>query len=300
MATASPMQPGSPRNSSLTPAAVSTNTSPVPTVPSMELPVIRFTTIEKLFDEINRTTGDVLTVCGVSVQQFAEIEKAREGQRRKFRFRRFSAAAKILIITIPTRVHEILHSYIFGRTIIAVDKMGLDDAWVATGDTTFRAQYQHPNGDGGEGDSTGCPSPARDDGWPTLVIEAGYSQTLQGLRQDMEWWFRASRHEVKIVLLAKFDRPTRSIILEKWVEVVQTREGATNTRAAAEPQPARDQVITITQNPGNPVSYNITSGDLRLEFRLLFLRLPTGAEQDIIIDAQRLRQYAAKVWTAVR
>ncbi|KAH6974190.1 hypothetical protein BKA56DRAFT_92953 [Ilyonectria sp. MPI-CAGE-AT-0026] len=144
------MQPVSPRNSSLTP------------VPSLESPVIRFTTIERLFDEINRTTGDVLTVYNVSVQQFAEIEKAREKRRRKVRFRRFSATTKILIIIIPTRVHELLHSLIFSRTIIAADKMGLDDTWIPTASTTFRAQHQHLSGDSGEGDSSGCPTPARD------------------------------------------------------------------------------------------------------------------------------------------
>ncbi|KAK3935211.1 hypothetical protein QBC46DRAFT_272236, partial [Diplogelasinospora grovesii] len=69
---------------------------------------------------------------------------------------------------------------------------------------------------------------------PTLVIEAGNSQTLEQLRVDMRWWFGPSNHQVKIVLLAKLDRNQGQIVLEKWVETrAQPRPGATTTRAAA-------------------------------------------------------------------
>lgn len=53
-----------------------------------------------------------------------------------------------------------------------------------------------------------------------MIIEAGVSSTLAGLRMDMEWWFSASEHQVKMVLLAKLYRHARRIILEKWVETV--------------------------------------------------------------------------------
>lgn len=116
----------------------------------------------------------------------------------------------------------------------------------------------------------------------------------------MRWWFGASNHEVKIVLLAKLNRNARNITIEKWIEVpAQIRPGATNTRAAAQLEPDCSQTISITQNPGNPgnpVSYDITRGDLRLEFDLLFLRQPGGGESDIIISMERLRVYAECVW----
>lgn len=49
----------------------------------------------------------------------------------------------------------------------------------------------------------------------------------------MEWWFAASNHQVKVVLLAKFDHNRTQIVLENWVEVQaqQPRQGATTTRA---------------------------------------------------------------------
>ena len=55
-------------------------------------------------------------------------------------------------------------------------------------------------------------------GWPTLVIAAGHSEPLDELHNDMRWWFRTSNHDVKIVILAKFDDQQQYILLEKWEE----------------------------------------------------------------------------------
>lgn len=184
--------------------------------------------------------------------------------------------------------------------------MGLGDDWRPIGSTTLRAQG-HPGGDGGEGDSTGGPEDQRGGrrDWPTLVIEAGHSETLGELRNDMKWWFSTSDHQVKIVLLAKFDHGQNRIILEKWIEIqAPPRQGATTTRAVRL-VPDRSQVITITRNPGitdtdpnrfEPMSYTVASGALRLEFDRLFLRRPDQGEGDIVIGIQDLRVYAAKVW----
>lgn len=178
--------------------------------------------------------------------------------------------------------------------------MGLKLAWVQTGTATFRT-HGHPGGDGGEGDSSGGPIPQRAStgAWPTLVIEAAVSETLSELRGDMRWWFRASGHQVKIVLLARLAQPERTITLEKWVEVHEPRPGVT-TRAAAQVQPRLQQTITITRATAstNPASYTVHRGALRLEFNLLFLRQPRAGEADVVLDTRSLQEYAAKVWTS--
>lgn len=46
-----------------------------------------------------------------------------------------------------------------------------------------------------------------------LVIEDGYSKLIDGLKMAMGWWFAASKHQVKLILLAKFDEGI--ITLEK-------------------------------------------------------------------------------------
>lgn len=105
-----------------------------------------------------------------------------------------------------------------------------------------------PFRDGGEGDSAGGPRAERGDAvWPTLVIEDGDPETLNDLRNDLEWWFDASNHQVKIVLLAKFDHNRNQIILEKWVEVhTPPRQGATTTSQSSTPYRRRAMRHLIT------------------------------------------------------
>jgi len=225
---------------------------------------------------------------------------------RKFRFRRYDSKSRILIITIPTKLHEALHLGLYRRYCNQLARNGTEEDWIDIGSATFRAEQGHPGGDGGEGDSTGGPWPEREGAgnWPTLVIESGHSETLPELHKDMQWWFQASNHEVKIVILAKFDDQQHHILLEKWEEEISSPQGAiTRSRAAAILQqngvfnPVKRQSITITrEETTNPVSYNVTKGALVLGFRLLFLRDPGPQEGDFVLSIQDLQLYARKVW----
>ncbi|CAI4219750.1 unnamed protein product [Parascedosporium putredinis] len=71
--------------------------------------------------------------------------------------------------------------------------------------------------------------------FPTLVIEAGYSQSWASLRAKGRWWFEASDYAVKIVLLVKMDRSIAQIRIEKWkaMEQPRTRPSRATTRAMA-------------------------------------------------------------------
>ncbi|KAK0733455.1 hypothetical protein B0T26DRAFT_684471 [Lasiosphaeria miniovina] len=220
---------------------------------------------------------------------------------RKFRLRRYNANSQILIITIPTDLHEALHLGLYGPYL----RSTTEEKWKHIGTTTFR-QQGHPGGDGGEGDSTGGPRPERigAGNWPTLVIESGHSETLPELHKDMQYWFQASNHEVKIVILAKFDDQQHHILLEKWEEEISSPQGViTRSRAAAILQqngvlnPVERQSITITRDETtNPVSYNVTRGALVLGFRLLFLRDLGSQEGDFVLSIQNLQLYAENVW----
>ena len=233
----------------------------------------------------------------------ADFNKLARQERRPFRLRRYHANTGILVTTIPTPLHETLHLHLYEKYTYKLARNGQEESWRSIGSTTFRPQG-HPGGDGGEGDSSGGPKPARNykGAWPTLVIEAGDSESLSALRDDMRWWFSASDHQVNIVLLTKFDRPNQRIIIERWEEELQTRKGATTTRqSAANPvTPILQQSITITQNTAtNPVSYHVTSGALVLSFRLLFLRNPGPQEEDFVISIAELQAYARNVWVSV-
>jgi len=281
-------------------------------------PTIRFESVEKLYQAIDNVPGDLLAVTGtspfglssddiltqslgVSSTDFDEIDISRQCAHpcRKFRLRRYNADTRMLIITIPTSVHEALHAALYNTLIIQFAQSGLHGIWLDKRSTTYRSPG-HPRGhDGGEGDSTGGPIPERiGTSWPTLVIEAGYSETLHELRNDMRWWFSASDHQVKIVILAKSDHTQRAILLEKWEEAPShPRPGATTTRHAAALQPMMRQSITITENATtDPATYLVTRGPLVLSFRLLFLRDPDPLQGDVVVDVEKLEDYARRVW----
>ncbi len=227
---------------------------------------------------------------------FVETEKRIRG----FRLRRYYSDRQILIITLPTDIHEKLHTEIYLRIIKKLFQIGLDEEWTTIGSATRRAGG-HPRGNGGESDSSGGPKPDRlaKGAWPTLVIEAGESESLTELHNDMRWWFSTSQHQVKIILLAKLDRSQQAILLQRWEEEASApRQGATTTRRAAALEPVLRQDIRITRNP-SPVSYHVTRGALVLPFHLLFLRAPGPQEGDIVVSIQDLEKYAADVWAVV-
>jgi hypothetical protein len=235
---------------------------------------------------------------GVSPEQYEQIDKERERCKRRFRFRHYDYRSRNLLITIPTFHHERLHSVLYTIYLGEVSKRGLWKQWATLGSPTMRTAGNHSGRESGEGDSTGGPDPERtlSDHWPTLVVEAGFSQSLAQLQLVMRWWFRASDHQVKIVLLSKLNRLRDAIILQRWEEAPFPRPGATTTRQAATLQPLLRQEITITRDTSSdPPSFNVAKGALVLDFRLLFLRAPDLEEGDFVIGVEDLREYAAKV-----
>jgi hypothetical protein len=179
---------------------------------------------------------------------------------------------------------------------------GLLRLWAPIGAPTHTLGSQYAPSGGGEGDNTGGPKEfLGPDSWPTLVIESGYSQTLGSLHRKMRWWFSASNHAVQIVVIAKLDRTLSTIFIQRFQEeAAQSRQGATSTRHSSSLQPALMQEIKITRTTVNPAQFTITSGDLNLPFRRLFLRNPTLHEpENVIITVAQLREYAVDFWRVV-
>ena len=138
-------------------------------------------------------------------------------------------------------------------------------------------------------------------GWPTMVIEAGVSESLPKLRNDANWWFNHSNGAVRIVLVISVNKARKEPIVEKW-QLLPPFSPNPITSAALDqirqelpaPMPPRlhqpaatqqsydAQVIKITAN-------NITGAPLVLPFLALFDRPPKGNEADIVLGLQELR-----------
>lgn len=138
-------------------------------------------------------------------------------------------------------------------------------------------------------------------GWPSMVIETGVSESLPRLRNDANWWFNYSNGLVRIVLVISVNKVLKELIIEKW-QLLPPFSPNPITRAALNqirqqlpaPMPPRvhqpaatqrsydAQVIKITAN-------NITGAPLVLPFLALFDRPPSGNEADIVLGLQELR-----------
>ena len=112
--------------------------------------------------------------------------------------------------------------------------------------------------------------------WPTLVIEAGMSESLRRLRSDARWWLENSGGEVKIVVIMSIRRTSRlrTIVIEKWEHgpLPGNRPNTRSITAAAANAPNQlQQIPTGTQEISIDSNTNTVNGaPLVLEFRKFF------------------------------
>ncbi|CAK7219352.1 hypothetical protein SCUCBS95973_003793 [Sporothrix curviconia] len=273
-----------------------------------------FSSVEAVFAEVTRLKrqrGDDTLVFGhVTPADFRDVEAERDRIDEHSRLF-YQPAEECLIITVPTSPHEQMHLGLYQDIVLAMGQMGVGREWAGTGATTM----DPPNGSSGQADSAGFPRSSRtSSGWPTLVIEAGFSQTLPSLRVKMRWWFSSSGHQVKVVIIVKIELANERVRMEKWVEEIG-RPGATSTRAATRLglvalQPVCQQAIEIDWTGPQRLQhtptqartahqFRVTGGPLVIRFSEIFLRQPTGQEGDITITDSQLQDLAARFWQSV-
>lgn len=109
--------------------------------------MIQFTTPQALEETINTVTGDAIYVkgmrkvfilyalynpnifnsLGVNATSFKLLEDFRSSTNRKYRFKRYYLADELLIITIPTSTHEIMHASLIQTVTLQIALMGLEE-----------------------------------------------------------------------------------------------------------------------------------------------------------------------------
>jgi hypothetical protein len=136
------------------------------------------------------------------------------------------------------------------------------------------------------------------DDFPSIIIEVGFSESPQKLRNDARLWFSMSSNDVRIVILIAIRAANNQIIIEKWA-VGPLPVGQRRSRHTPPQVPQIEQEITITRTPPN--TFAITSGaaPLILEFSRLFLRPAVGAEHDIVYTQADLVDIAAAIFRMV-
>jgi len=202
----------------------------------------------------------------------------------------------ILIVKVPTAGHEGAHGNFRDEIVIRAAGMGLRwDLW-SVGATKFQVRRASKEGDSAYKPLSMRP---READWPTIVIEAGWSESLSKLQLDAGFWLEDSGGDVKIVLLISIGRGQRAgtMIIEKWENrPVPANRPATRSNTTQTPTQIHAIEIDSNSNPNN-----VNGAPLTLEFRKIFLRQAVPPlEQDFTFTAQYLSAFASHFWAGLR
>ncbi|KAK5657199.1 hypothetical protein OQA88_3257 [Cercophora sp. LCS_1] len=186
--------------------------------------------------------------------------------------------------------HETAHLLLFRKIEHMIFQMGLADNYIPTGS----AEYKGTGTKKKQGDSGLLPRPPRwaANHYPTLVIEAGNSESLPRLHKDKDWWFNNSppnlpQGDVRVVLLIKVYPQTKRIIVEQWH--CSLRQSPSTT-------------VIIKQHPRKPFSLHDSShwvvegAPMVIPFQEVFLRPKQGQDTDIILTNEFFADMAVKCW----
>ncbi|OBT69734.1 hypothetical protein VE03_00895 [Pseudogymnoascus sp. 23342-1-I1] len=271
--------------------------SPIPEGNAPSIGAHKFTTIlearrlvdqqsQRLFADASRS--QYLLFEPVSKDQFTTISDGRyDGRDTLPRGTRltYNENSKTLITKIMASPrHELGHHYLDAEITYKLRRSGippseyfLAGATICTGNHTSK-----------QPDSSYKSKLRGVDGWPTVILDSGLSESLPQLRKDAEWWLASSGRDVHLALLISVRRDDRSIVLEAWE---MSRPDPARTRASAQhvPVPIRTQEITVTRD-------TVAGAPLVLGFAKILERDAVPPEGDVEFSARELRALGDYVW----
>ena len=247
----------------------------------------------------NAAAGDsnqqYLVFHGVTQSDLAKID----GVRPKYTRVTYYWDVNLLIIKLmPSVKHELGHA-LFGQSIITkVIQMGMsyyDLLPIAA--SRFRGLLSSK-----EGDSCYKPASRHSEAeFPTLVIEAGLSETQAKLRCDAKWWLTQPGHngnKVMIVVTISIKLNDKRLQIEKWENALAPARPRTRANSGPPIQiPTQIQQVTIRPNATGAITPNeVTGAPLVLHFDKIFQRQPIVPQTDFTFSANELAVFATKFW----
>lgn len=183
--------------------------------------------------------------------------------------------SQILILTIPSRPHEILALAMNELLVDKLKMMKYRDDLIATGAATVLLRNVSKQPDQSWGPN--CVD------YPTCVLEVDVSEGLRALDRDAQRWIQNEPSCVTQVITAKVYPHRQEMIFAVW----QRTTGR---------QPVKTEEIRVEIREGQPTVSN--NRCLHLFFKQLFERPPTPGttESDVIFSKRELCSLARKVW----
>ena len=256
--------------------------------------------VQRKSDKLQKGDSDqqYLIFTHVSVDDLAKIDRARNSIGKGIRMTHYTDI-DLLIVKLPSAVHERAHGNLATDMIGKVVLMGIPPTELDfVGASRFRGRRSSK-----EGDSAYRPHSFRpnETDWPTIVIEAGVSESLRRLRFDASWWLTESGGDVKIVIIISIQRAKSRLQIEKWEHapcrrLLPLRTPNNNHNNFIRQLPTKVQQITIISNAVAGAPLPVTGAPLVLEFDKIFLRPAVLPETDITFTAQELSTWAAGIW----
>ncbi|KIX00327.1 uncharacterized protein Z518_10466 [Rhinocladiella mackenziei CBS 650.93] len=290
----------------------------------LEAPIHRFTGIRNLQKDVRsqsaelqagRSNQQYLIFRGVTKRHLAEIDRKRASIGKHTRMTHHTNTDLLIVKLMPSAKHEAAHLTLADDLNHKLEGMGIPKrSLFPLGGTRFSGSSSSK-----EGDAANKPrSRSQETDWPTIVFESGLSETLARLRHDAGWWLANSEGSVKIVIIISITPEEKRLQVEKWCLSQATTQRPT-TRAHPNPSPlvpTRMQEITITQNPtsttnstaqpgttiqqSTATSCTVAGAPLILEFEKLLLRAPVPPEDNVILTATDLSDWANDFWSILR
>ncbi|CAL5873007.1 uncharacterized protein PFLUO_LOCUS7276 [Penicillium psychrofluorescens] len=187
----------------------------------------------------------------------------------------------------PTKAHEQISRKFSSGLIVKLSRMkeGLQDELHETGsaDVDLTSRRKEP-------DQSFLPATlpsSRSDKFPTLVIEAAFSESKTRLRSNAKLWLVESKGDVKIALIMSTSKTRKEVVFELWQA----------TGRATRNEPGRivaelKQTVFVTEEGGHVRA----SGKLIIRFEDLFLRGAILPEEDIVFTERDFAKIASQVW----
>jgi hypothetical protein len=242
-----------------------------------------------------------LVFCGVTQSDLAKIDSVRP----KYTRVTYYEDLNLLIIRLmPTVKHETVHLDFGGMIVEKVIRMGMPRReLIPVGAGQFNGSSCSKEGD------TSFKPRSRDyeADLPTIVIEAGLSESLAMLKCDANWWLvNPGRNggKVMIVVIISIKLKDKSLRIEKWENALAPARR--NTRANPAPPipipiPTLIQQVTIRPNATGAITPNeVTGAPLVLHFEKIFLRQPIAPQTDFTFTANELADFATDFWDCVK
>ncbi|KOS39962.1 hypothetical protein ACN38_g9192, partial [Penicillium nordicum] len=204
----------------------------------------------------------------------------------------YDEASRILIITIPGRIHDSAaaqFAFEFQRAIVQANLKGRAYP-TGSGRVEGNMCYEEPDG-------SWIPStpPPTDNTWPSVVVEVAYSESPRRLHLDASWWLANSQGTVKVVILIVVDQERAKLTFES---IINSQPIITLCNGRPRFQPVTRQKVQVSRPPGGstmPVTC-VPAEPLHVSCEELLRRAPVPPETDADIPVQSLIEVATQIW----